>query len=275
MTGKTLRPCCNSPALKSEKCLIVKKRRAVRKCKSIMRVEHVESRLTSPSAGHGCVVQYYDALTERYDHDRFDNAYGAYVDAEERRILRRWLAPDSQGKILDLACGAGRLLGMATHGLDASEAMVRIARSKHPGKPIHCGPAIELARLGVQFDAIYCLHLFMHLPPVEIESVFCACRDQLRPSGLFIFDVPTAFRRRLTGFQPGGWHGGTALSWAEVRALAGAGWLHRTDTGVLFFPIHRLPPRVRPALRRVDDLIGMTPLKALSSYTVYCLERET
>jgi hypothetical protein len=40
------------------------------------------------------------------------------------------------------------------------------------------------------------------------------------------------------------------------------------------FPIHRLPSRVRSAFRRVDDLIGTTPLKVLSSYTVYCLERE-
>ena len=237
-------------------------------------MERVGSRPTNPYGGHGCVAQYYDGLAGRYDRDRFDNACGAYVDAQERRILRRWLAPVSRGTILDLACGTGRLLDLATHGLDASEAMVRVARSKHPDKPIHCGPGIELARLGIQFDAIFCLHLFMHLPPGDTESLFRGCRDQLRPGGLLIFDVPTALRRRLTGFQPGGWHGGTALSWTDVRALAGAGWRHRAHRGVLFFPIHRLPPRVRPAFRRVDDLIGMTPLKALASYTVYCLERK-
>ena len=138
------------------------------------------------------------------------------------------------------------------------------------------GPGhIELALLGVRFDAVFCLHLFMHLPPDEIKSLFRVCRNQLRPGGILIFDAPTPLRRRLTRFQPGGWHGGTALSWAEVRALAGADWRHRTDRGVLFFPIHRLPSRVRWAFRRLDDLIGMTPLKALSSYTVYCLERQT
>ena len=61
--------------------------------------------------------------------------------------------------------------------------MSRIAKSKHPGKTIHCGPGTELARLNIQFDAIFCLHLFMHLPPDEIESLFRACRDQLRPGG--------------------------------------------------------------------------------------------
>jgi SAM-dependent methyltransferase len=238
-------------------------------------VDHVDSKRTRASAEHKSVVQYYDELAERYDRDRFLNAYGAYADAQERRILRRWLAPISRGRILDLACGTGRLLDLATHGLDASAAMVRIARSKHPGKPIHCGPAIELEQLSVRFEAIFCLHLFMHLSPGEIEGLFRVCLDQLQPGGSFIFDVPTSLRRRLTGFQPGGWHGGTALSWAEVRALAGAGWRHRADRGVLFFPVHRLPSRLRPAFRRVDDLIGMTPLKVLSSYAVYCLEKET
>ena len=114
----------------------------------------------------------------------------------------------------------------------------------------------------------------MHLPPAKIESLFRACWDGLRPGGLLVFDVPTALRRRLTGFRPGGWHGGTALKWIEIRALAGPGWRHRADRGVLFFPIHRLPPRIRPALRRVDDLICLTPLKVLASYTVYCLEKE-
>lgn len=221
----------------------------------------------------GGVVQYYDRLAEHYDHDRFGNAYGAYVDAQERRILERWLAPASGGKILDLACGTGRLLDLATHGLDASKAMVRQVQSKHPDKPIHCGPGVELDRMGVRFDAIFCLHLFMHLPPRDIQALLQACHNQLQPRGLLIFDIPNALRRTLTGFRPSGWHGGTALGRAKVRNLAGAGWKRRGERGVLFFPIHRLPPRVRSAFRRLDDLLGMTPLKTISSYSLYRLEK--
>lgn len=221
----------------------------------------------------GRVVQHYDRLAECYDDDRFGNSYGAYIDAQEHRILEGWLAPASGGKILDLACGTGRLLDLATHGLDASAAMVRIARSRHPDKPIHCGPGTELDKMGVRFDAIFCLHLFMHLPFGDIDRLFRICHNQLGPGGVFIFDAPTALRRKLTGFRPTGWHGGTALTRAMVRSLAGAGWRRRAERGILFFPIHRLPSRVRPAFRRIDDLLGMTPLKAISSYSIHCLEK--
>ena len=221
----------------------------------------------------GRVVEYYEQLAASYDHDRFGNSYGAYLHAQERRILRQWLLPHSRGQILDLACGTGRLLDLATHGLDASETMVRIARTKYPGKRVHCGPATEMARAGVRFDAIFCLHFFMHLSQPEIESLMKTVQDHLRTGGFFIFDVPTAFRRNLTGFQPDGWHAGTALSPVEVCALAESGWRLWRTRGVLFFPIHRLPSWGRRALRPLDDLIGITPLKALSSYTLYCLER--
>jgi SAM-dependent methyltransferase len=222
----------------------------------------------------GGIVQYYDDLADRYDLDRFGNSYGAYVDAQERRILRHWLAPVRDGSILDLACGTGRLLDLATHGLDASEAMVRIAGTKHPGKSVYCGPGIDVARFGISFDAIFCFHLFMHLPVSDVGNLLRACRDQLRAGGLFIFDLPTALRRNLTGYKAADWHGATTLCRSEIRGLVRSGWRQRATRGVLLFPIHRLPSRVRPAFRLVDDLLGMTPIKALSSYTVYCLERE-
>lgn len=91
------------------------------------------------------LVDYYDQLAESYDHSRFDNSYGRYIDAQERRLLKHWLDQVQGGKILDLACGSGRLLHLATHGLDASPAMVRIAKQKHPGKDVRCGFASEAA----------------------------------------------------------------------------------------------------------------------------------
>jgi len=55
------------------------------------------------------LVDYYNQLAGRYDDERFANSYGAYIHAQERRLLQCWLAPITHGKILDLACGTGRL----------------------------------------------------------------------------------------------------------------------------------------------------------------------
>jgi len=34
------------------------------------------------------IHDYYEALAPTYDHDRFANSYGRYVDAMERGLLR-------------------------------------------------------------------------------------------------------------------------------------------------------------------------------------------
>ena len=226
-----------------------------------------------PTSGSAQLVESYNQLAERYDDERFANPYGAYIHAQERRLLQHWLAPIAHGTILDLACGTGRLLDMATHGLDASEAMVRIAREKHPRKEVHCGPAADLARFRIHFDGIFCLHLLMHLTRSDIDALFRVCHERLRPGGLFAFDVPSALRRKLTGFRPEGWHGGTAFAHREVTSLTANKWRFKVSRGILFFPIHRLPLRIRPMLRRWDDLIGMTPLKRVSSYMLFCVEK--
>jgi SAM-dependent methyltransferase len=221
------------------------------------------------------LTHYYEHLADRYDADRFGNSYGRYIDAQERRLLRRWLPSSQQGAILDLACGTGRLLDLASHGLDPSAAMVRIAQRRHPRKIIRCAPAGNIAEFSVCFDAIFCLHLFMHLPPEEIAGLVTAASERLRPGGMLIFDVPSAFRRKLTGFRPAGWHAGTALSPSQVAALAGPRWRVTGMRGILFFPIHRLPSKFRPAFRPLDDLLGLTPLMPLCSYLFYRLERPT
>lgn len=219
------------------------------------------------------IVDYYDRLAGHYDTDRFGNSYGRYLDAQERRLLGRWLAPVQGQKILDLACGTGRLLEFATHGLDASENMVRLARQKHPQKDIRCGLASNLSDFTIRFDAIFCLHLFMHLPVPEMERVLRACFEQLKPGGQLVFDVPSANRRKLTGFCPGGWHAGTALSCREIVAMTAPNWVLRATRGVLFFPIHRLPAVAREAFRPCDDFAGMTAFKHWSSYLFFLQER--
>jgi SAM-dependent methyltransferase len=151
--------------------------------------------------------------------------------------------------------------------------MVRLAQAKHPQKPIRCARASEVGKFQTVFDAIFCLHLLMHLPVAEIRALLTSCFDQLRPGGVLIFDVPSALRRKLTRFRPAGWHASMALTLREVAALGRPRWHLKATRGILFFPIHRLPQKVRPLLRPLDDVIGATPLKPLCSHLAYCLQR--
>lgn len=79
-------------------------------------------------------------------------------------------------------------------------------------------------RLGVTFDAVFCLHLAMHLPMTELRTILAACEGSVRCGGGLIVDAPSVLRRRLVGFHATGWHGSTAFNAAQLADLAGPGW---------------------------------------------------
>ncbi|MEO5929036.1 MAG: class I SAM-dependent methyltransferase [Candidatus Kapaibacterium sp.] len=219
------------------------------------------------------IIAYYDELSPRYDADRFGNSYGRMVDAEERAILRRWLAPHVGGRVIDLGCGSGRFLDLATEGIDPSSGMVSVARAKFPGKTVHHGSLADLPDGGAPIAAIFSMHVVMHLPPDEVRSIISHAARLLRPGGSLIFDAPSALRRRLTGHRQEGWHGATALSPRDVLAMAGERWRMKRRRGILALPVHRIPARLRPAFRAVDLLIGGSVIKDMASYTMFHLER--
>lgn len=216
------------------------------------------------------VIAYYDELAPTYDTDRFGGTYGAYLDRLERRALRGWI----QGpRVLDLACGTGRFLDLASEGLDLSGKMVERAREKWPGKTIHHAPAWSIPAADGGFDTVFALHIFMHMHLGDIRRVLNECRRVLRRGGVMIFDFPNALRRRLVRYQAKGWHAATELSAWDLRLLAGEHWRLTGSRGLALAPIHRLPEAARPALMAAEVLLGRTPLKHLASYQMVKLEK--
>jgi SAM-dependent methyltransferase len=219
----------------------------------------------SPDAGDAAVRAYYQDLAARYDEVRFTRStYGQYLDRLERAALARALA-DAR-PVLDLACGTGRLLDLATHGLDASESMLARARALRPGTPLVAADAERTPFEDRTFEAVLCLHLLMHLGKPKIARVLRECRRILRPGGLLVLDFPSAIRRRLRGPRPRGWHGATALSPEELMALAGPGFELVGVTGLMLLPVHRLPACLRLPLLPLDQLMCRSPLKRLASF---------
>jgi len=222
------------------------------------------------------IIDYYDRLAASYDRDRFGSSYGTFIDARERRILRRWLSVD-HSRVLEIACGTGRLSDSAHIGCDASQESLKIAKDRRPST---CFVAADAARLPFKpesIDAVFAFHLFMHLDRGEIRSILAEAARVLRDGGLFIADVVSATRRSAGDRSNDGgvpWHGSTALSQAEFKMLCREFGLRPVRmSGLLFVPIHRVPNRLRPLLSGVDRwLCDRWP--SLSSYLVGCFIKD-
>ena len=109
------------------------------------------------------IVDYYDSIAAEYDESRFNNSYGKFIDAQERRILDKLIDPASNGSRLEIACGTGRLTNYATHGLDASEEMMTFAEKRHPDVTFVKASACETGFPDETFGIVYSFHLLMIL----------------------------------------------------------------------------------------------------------------
>lgn len=99
--------------------------------------------------------------------------------------------------VLDLGCGTGRdagwlhrAAGRTVTGLDSSEAMIRHARTHHPGPDYHVGD-MRTFRLPGRFDAVLCLDsalLYCHTNE-DLDALFGRLRRHLRPGGLLVAEM--------------------------------------------------------------------------------------
>ncbi len=213
------------------------------------------------------IVQYYNRLAGQYDDNRFNNTYGRYIDAQERKIVTR-LLQNPNAIVLDLACGSGRLLNYATIGADASSEMVHIAQSKYPDKKIYCCNAHQLPFDDASVDTIISFHFFMHLDLTYVQQVLQECHRILKPGGRIIFDIPSKKRRNLLHQQQQNWHGAFSLSLAQIKALQPDLFCLQQSFGLLLLPIHRFPKKARQYFTAIDAALAKTFLKEYSSYLV-------
>lgn len=109
-------------------------------------------------------------------------------------VLREYRAG---AEVLDLGCGTGRdaqwlhrAAGRTVTGLDSSEAMIRHARTRHPGPDYHVGDMRSL-RPGRRFHAALCLDsalLYCHTNE-DLDALLGGLRRRLHPGGLLIAEM--------------------------------------------------------------------------------------
>ena len=211
------------------------------------------------------VKEYYNSIATDYDHDRFANSYGKFIDTEERIILHKWLDGIDKKFILDYGCGTGRLTNFATIGADISEAMLSIAKQKNPEIKFHLIQDNHLDIKENSLSAVYSFHVIMHLTPAEFKQMATLIHEKLTDNGLFIFDILSKKRKPTKK----GWHANTSYSLNEIEKEIGHQFEITTYNGILFFPIHRIPTFLRNYFLWLDIFLCSSFLKRFSSY--YCI----
>ncbi len=153
------------------------------------------------------LAAYYDVLHDDVDYP----AECALLEA----IFSTYL-PHPPASIVDLGCGTGNhalLLARRRYevtGIDASAAMLRVARAKARGRPNPAFVRADMRRfdLGRRFDAAICMDgAFTHLlTDRDLLAHLRTVRRHLNPRGVYVFEFAQALREETVG----------------------PGWIHRT-----------------------------------------------
>lgn len=219
------------------------------------------------------IIDYYNQLAKTYDSNRFGNSYGIYIDTMERAILTEWLQGIDKSCIVDFGCGTGRFLDFSMTGVDGSAEMLQVAAAKFPDRRLIQANLTEIPLPDNSAQAGLCFHVLMHFDFTSINSFLKNASRIISPGGKLILDIPSAPRRSLFKRVPADWHGNTASTIKKIQQWDEKHWKIRRWRGIVFFPIHRFPPVVRPFFMKIDAWLGRTFLARYSSYYVIELER--
>lgn len=133
------------------------------------------------------VVTEYDELAQSYD-----SKWADYVSASTIETLRR-LDLEPGARVLDVACGTGALLtvleqgrsGVVTFGVDLSEKMLRVARSKLKNTTLLIQTqADSLPFAGACFDVVLSVSAFHYMK--QPDQVLAEFGRVLKPSGRLV-----------------------------------------------------------------------------------------
>ncbi len=188
-------------------------------------------------------MEYFDRIASRYD-DWYRTKTGQYVDRIEKWLVFSMLRTKS-GKALDLGCGTGNYTlelkrrGFDVIGLDISEEMLKIARSK--GLKCVKGDAYSLPFPEGSFDLVLSVTMFEFIH--EPERVLGEIHRVLKPGGEILIGTMNGkslwflFKRLKSLFVETAYRYARFYTPGELEELLRkAGFKNVESAGVIFFP---------------------------------------
>lgn len=152
---------------------------------------------------YGAKAQYSSPDTYRdYDAKRFTSHGGKLFDRMEKDILRAWLPPNKESKILECGAGTGRFsAAVAREGYhltatDVSEGMLEQAKNRiaearlTDNVNIRIGDIYNLEFDDASFDFVYSIRVLNQLCSNDDKRrAICEMARVVRPGGRLLFDV--------------------------------------------------------------------------------------
>ena len=145
----------------------------------------------------------YEALASSYDRLTSDVSYEQTLEFLELLLERAGCRPKS---VLDLACGTGSLSmllaqrGYRVLGADCSEDMLCVACEKamqlQENPPYFIHQSMQSLHLPQPVDCVVCCldSINYVTDPADCQEAFRRVFDSLRPGGMFLFDINTAYK---------------------------------------------------------------------------------
>ncbi|WP_411075932.1 class I SAM-dependent methyltransferase [Streptomyces sp. cmx-4-7] len=137
----------------------------------------------------GATREAYDAVASTYEQMFRDTLRDLPLDRAMLDAFAEVVREGGEGRVADLGCGPGHVtahldgLGLEAFGVDASPAMIRLARRAHPHLRFDVGSMAALDIADGALDGVLSRWSVIHIPPGELPAVLAEFHRVLAPGG--------------------------------------------------------------------------------------------
>lgn len=138
---------------------------------------------------HRATREAYDAVAPTYAQLFRDALRDRPLDRAMLSAFAEVVGTGGDGLVADLGCGPGDVtahlngLGLAAFGVDASPAMIELARQAYPGLRFEVGSMEALAIADDALDGVLSRWSIIHTPPPHVPVVLAEFHRVLAPGG--------------------------------------------------------------------------------------------